>query len=234
MAVSSILASGGHGQDVSPQWVGRGDVEKGSLHHFDAARSRDGRRATVSSTLSGGPTVDPLVRAFEADLAAWLTWLGTVHAGLAEARLMRKLELVYTAGWTAATVAALAIMLVGVVALTMTGMLLATTLLLGYVVTAPAPNPLKVKRDAAVGPFGWPVLGQVERACLTRIINLTRVAASPRGEALLSSEVDEALATGPLAGWPPLLELRDMLRCGFIQLTPFGSDTEPTVLDTLC
>lgn len=137
---------------------------------------------------------------------------------------MRRLQIVYAVGWTTVTVAALAIAPLGVFAAGLCGVLIAATLLLGYLATAPRTTRPIAWDNQVASPSACPSgLGAVERAQLVRIINLCRIVAAPRGEALLLTELEEVLAGGSLAGWAPLLELQDMLLGESSRLIRFGS-----------
>ena len=168
-------------------------------------------------------TVDPLAIGFEADLAAWLTWLEAARGARADEHAMHRLELVYGSGWIAITVAGLAIPLLGVTAAVLTVVFIAGMLALGCVVTAPKPGRLDATGGSVVA---WSSLGPAERVRLVRIINLSRVAARPPGAKLLLSELDEALASEPFASWSPVSELREIVQEGCAQLVPFGSDAD--------
>jgi hypothetical protein len=172
-------------------------------------------------------TVDPLAIAFEADLAAWLTWLESAWGARADEHAMHRLELVYGSGWIAITVAGLAIPLLGVTAAVLTVVFFAGMLVLGCVVAAPRPGRLDATGGSEVAWSEWSSLGPAERARLVRIINLSRVAARPPGATLLASELDEALAAEPLASWSPLRDLRNTLGAGWSGLIPFGSEALP-------
>lgn len=172
-------------------------------------------------------TIGPLSTAFEAELAAWLAWLEVAQGTRADEHAMRRLELVYGSGWIAITVAGLAIPLLGVTAAVLTVVLFAGMLVLGYLVTAPRPSRLDATPGSVVTWPEWSSLGPAERARLVRIVNLSRVAARPPGARLLASELDEALAAEPLASWPPLGDLRNILRAGWSGLIPFGSEALP-------
>ena len=169
-------------------------------------------------------TVDPLATAFEADLAAWPTWLESAWGARADEHAMHRLELVYGSGWIAITVAGLAIPLLGVTAAVLTVVFFAGMLVLGCVVTAPRPGRLDATGGSVVA---WSSLGPAERARLVRIINLSRVASRPPGARLLVSELDEALAAEPLASWSPLRDLRNILGAGWSELIPFRSEALP-------
>jgi len=172
-------------------------------------------------------TVDPLATAFEADLAAWLTWLESAWGARADEHAMHRLELVYGSGWIAIIVAGVAIPLLGVTAAVLTVVLFAGMLVLGCVVTAPRPGRLDATGGSVVAWPEWSSLGPAERARLVRIINLSRVASRPPGARLLVRELDEALAAEPLASWSPLRDLRNTLGAGWSEFIPFGSEALP-------
>ena len=137
---------------------------------------------------------------------------------------MRRLEVVYGVGWAAVCAAGIAVLLLGVAAVVLCGAFLVGMLWLGYVVTEPEVECPGATDAAADGCSEMWSLGNAEQARLTRIINLSRVAASPLGAKLLSSELDEAAAAEPLASWAPLRELREILRAEGSRLVPFGSE----------
>jgi hypothetical protein len=141
---------------------------------------------------------------------------------------MQRLELVYGAGWTAVGAATLAIPLLGTTAVVLSVLLLAAALLVGYVTTAAEPDSPCATGGPPDARHAWPSLDPAERARLVCIINLSKVAASPPCARLLLSELDEALAAEPLASWPPLRELRGILRAG-CRVTPLGR-TETSAL----
>ena len=148
---------------------------------------------------------------------------------------MRRLQIVYAVGWATVTVAALAIAPLGLLAATLCVVLIAATLLLGYLATAPRTSRLIVGDRQVAKPSGCPSsLGALERVQLVRIINLCRIVAAPRGEALLLTELHEVLAGGQLAGWAPLLDLQDLLVRESSRLIPFGSGCEENVLESRC
>ena len=138
--------------------------------------------------------------------------------------MTQRLEVVYEVGWTAVTVAGLSIGPLGVAAAVLTVVFLIGMLVLGYVVTAPRPG----RPDSSIGAVAswpeWSSLSAAERAHLIRVMNLSRVAERPAAARLLLTELDEALAAEPLASWPPLRDLRNILRAGWSGLTPFGSE----------
>lgn len=177
--------------------------------------------------------VDPLAMAFEADLAAWLTWLDTAREAQVDERGMRHLELVYGAGWTAVCAATLLIPLLGIAAGVLSVVLLAATLLLGCVVTAPGPDWPHPTSGTADPRRNWQSLRPADRARLVRIINLSSVAARPAGAQLLLSELDEALTSEWLAGWPPLGELRSIVCAGSSGFIPFGSESLQRVAEPI-
>ncbi len=168
---------------------------------------------------------DPLEAAFESDLAAWLAWLKAARDARADQHAMRRLELVYGAGWTAVGAAIMATPLVGVAGGVLSVVFFGVMLALGLVVTEPD-WPHSTDR-AADQSQDWSGFGPVERATLVRIINLSRVATRAQGVWLLLSEVDDALAAEPLASWPPLSELRELVRSGCARLVPFVSEAYP-------
>src|SRR5712691_11054592 len=198
------------------------------MHDLDtdrglARRPRVGDLSVGAKRGCSARTVDPIAIAFDADLAAWLTWLESARCARADEHAMHRLELVYGSGWIAIIVAGLAIPLLGVTAAVLTVVFFAGMLVLGCVVTAPRPGRLDATGGSVVA---WSSLGPAERARLVRIINLSRVASRPPGARLLVSELDEALAAEPLASWSPLRDLREIVQQGCAQLVPFGSDAD--------
>ena len=169
-------------------------------------------------------SIDPLQGAFESDLAAWLAWLAAVRGAQADERAMRRLEVVWSIGWAAVCAAGIAVPLLGVAAVVLCLAFLFGMLWLGYVVTDPRYERPSITDAAADGRSEMSSLGNTEQAHLMRIINLSRVASSPLGASLLSSELDEAVVAEPLANWAPLRELRDILRTEGSRLVPFGSE----------
>ena len=184
------------------------------MHALEAAERRASDGPLAGTLANGQPESwalsrpDPLQLAFEADLAAWLAWLKAILYVQADERAMRRMEFVCALGWTAVTLMALASLLLGVMALALSLALLALTLALAYAVTAPGPL-----REQDMWPE-WSSLRPTQRACLVRIINLSRVAARPAGAQLLLSELEAALAEEPLKDWPPLRELRAVVQSG--------------------
>jgi hypothetical protein len=165
---------------------------------------------------------------FEADLAAWSVWLDGVRADQAEARLMRKLEVIYAVGWTATVIAGLATPVLGLAALMATLVLVCATLMLGYVVTLPRPERVPGRH---AGLYEWPKMGADERARLIRIMNLSRLAARPRSEAALLIELEGALQIETLSACEPLRELRERVRRGSPWSAPFGCDSRSGMLE---
>ncbi len=201
------------------------------MHDLDtdrglARRPRVGDLSVGAKRGCSARTVDPIAIAFDADLAAWLTWLESARCARADEHAMHRLELVYGSGWIAIIVAGLAIPLLGVTAAVLTVVLFAGMLVLGCVVTAPRPGRLDATGGSVVAWPEWSSLGPAERVRLVRIINLSRVAARPPGAKLLLSELDEALASEPFASWSPVSELREIVQEGCAQLVPFGSDAD--------
>jgi hypothetical protein len=148
-----------------------------------------------------------------------LAWLGAGRYVQADEHAMRRLEFVCGLGWMAVTLIALASPLLGVMALGFSVALLAITLALAYVVTAPHSD----RREDDTW-TEWSSLRPSERACLLRIINLSRVAARPSGARLLLRELEEAFAEERLACWHPLRELHAALQSGSRRLVPFESE----------
>src|SRR6266851_1051741 len=173
-------------------------------------------------------TSDPLETAFESELAAWLAWLQAARDARVDHQMMQRLEVVYGVGWTAITVAGLGIAPLGVTAAVLAVVFLIGMLVLGYVVTAPRPG----RPDSTIGAVApwpeWSSLSAAERAHLIRVMNLSRVAERPSAARLLLSELDKALAAEPLASWPPLRDLRNILGAGWSALIPFGSEALPS------
>jgi hypothetical protein len=148
-----------------------------------------------------------------------LAWFRAGRNLRADEQAMRRLEFVCGLGWSAVTFIALASPLLGVMALGFSVALVATTLVLAYLVTAPHSD---VREDDT-----WmesSSLRPSERACLVRIINLSRVAARPSGTRLLLRELEEAFAEEPLAYWRPLRELHAVVRSESGRLAPFESE----------
>jgi len=170
---------------------------------------------------------DPLETAFDSELAAWLAWLEAARDARVDHQVMRRLEVVYGVGWTAVTVAGLGIAPLGVTAAVLTVVFLIGMLVLGYVVTAPRPGRPESSIGAVASWPEWSSLSAAERAHLIRVINLSRVAERPSAARLLLSELDEALAAEPLASWPPLRDLRNILGAGWLALIPFGCEAPP-------
>jgi len=173
-------------------------------------------------------TFDPLETAFESELGAWLAWLQAARDARVDHQVMRRLEVVYGVGWTAVTVAGLGIAPLGVTAAMLTVVFLIGMLVLGYVVTAPRPGRLDSSIGAVAPCPEWSSLSAAERAHLIRVMNLSRVAERPSAARLLLSELDEALAAEPLASWPPLRDLRNIVGAGWSGLIPFGSEALPS------
>ena len=166
---------------------------------------------------------DPCQRAFESDLAAWSAWVKATRNAQADDQVMRRLEFVCGVGWAAVTLIALASPLLGVIALGLSLSLLAITLVAAYLVATHGEPPQSAAQALDAWPE-WSTLLPSERACLVRIINLSRVAAQPSGAQLLSSELEEALAAEPLANWLPLRELRAVLQSGGGRFVAFESE----------
>jgi hypothetical protein len=159
-------------------------------------------------------SVDALAVAFEAELAAWLTWVEAARDARTDEHAMRRLALVDGTGWLAIAMTVLAIPLLDARAAMLSFALLAGMLVLGCRATAPQSVSRDTTRASVIRYPASSSLGAADRARLVRIINLSRIAGSPRGAQLLLSELDEALDAEPLASWPPLRELRDVLRAG--------------------
>src|SRR5712691_11113383 len=95
------------------------------MHDLDtdrglARRPRVGDLSVGAKRGCSARTVDPIAIAFDADLAAWLTWLESARSARADEHAMHRLELVYGSGWIAIIVAGLAIPLLGVTAAVLT------------------------------------------------------------------------------------------------------------------
>jgi hypothetical protein len=150
-----------------------------------------------------------------------LAWLHAARYVEGDEHAMRRLEFVCGLGWTAVTLIALASPLLGVMGLELSLALLAITLVLSYRVTSPGPDRPHAADEAVDARPEWSSLRPTERACLMRIINLSRVAARPSGAQPQLSELEEALAEEPLANWPPLRELRAVVQGGCRRLLPF-------------
>lgn len=194
--------------ELEPKW-GLGSRPAGDLPAGRQPESCAVRRA------------EALERTVESDVEAWLAWLKEARATQADEQAMRRLVSVYVAGWTAVALASMAIPIVGVAAAVLSLVLFAGMLALGFVVTQPD-RAYSDDRAAEEVRNDWPTLGLPERARLVRIINLSRVAARPLGARLLLSELDEALASEPFAGWLAVSELRDIVQAGCAHLVPFG------------
>jgi hypothetical protein len=163
---------------------------------------------------------DPLQQAFESELAAWLAWVNATRHVQADEQVMNRLEFVCGLGWSAATVAALASSVLGVIALGFGLSLLTITLVVAYWVAAHGER----RQAAGQALDALPELSSLrpsERACLVRIINLSRVAAGPSGAKLLLRELEEAMTEESLANWLPLRELRALVQRGCGKLVAF-------------
>ena len=200
-------------------------VASARVVHATEADSETGKPASgeVVGGLSGlraAPSMSPHDRAFESDLAAWLTWLNTVHNQRADETAMRRLGLVYAVGWAAVTAAVLFVPVVGVVAVALTAVVAIGTMAVGLVVTRPTRG---ARDDTAADDWlsPWLCLPLEERARLLRIINLSRVATRPLGASLLLAEVDQALAERPFANWRSLHKLHDLVLHGPARVIPF-------------
>jgi hypothetical protein len=155
---------------------------------------------------------DPLQAAFEKDLDVWLAWVYTVRT---EHDSMRRLVRTYCLGWLAVTGTTLAIPWLGAPAAVASVTLLFATLLLAFEHTIP-PTEQSYRSPgsgtALLGAHqGRPVLGPDERARLIRIMNLSRLAARPAVRPLLRDELREALSQEPLASWPALRCLEEVV-----------------------
>src|SRR5262249_34112467 len=121
-------------------------------------------------------------------------------------------------GWLAVTGTSLAIPWLGALAAFGSAALLFATLLLAFELTLP---PAELSHFAhapgANSPgaeHGRPALGPDERARLTRIMNLSRVATRAAAQPLLRLELREALAQETFATWPSLRQLEEVLDAG--------------------
>jgi hypothetical protein len=152
-----------------------------------------------------------------------LAWVNATRHVQADDQVMRRLEFVCAVGWTAVTLIALASPLMGFIALGFSLALLALTLVVAYLVTAHGDWPPATGQAPDVWPE-WSSLRPSERACLVRIINLSRVAAGPSGATLLLRELEEAMTEDSLANWLPLRELRALLQRGCGRLVAFDGN----------
>jgi hypothetical protein len=132
-----------------------------------------------------------------------LAWLEAANQVQSDEQAMLRLEFACGMGWATATLIALSSPLFAVMTHVLSLGVLAITLVLAYLVTAPEPEPPR-----AVDAWSdWPS----ERPCLVRIINLSRVAARPSAARLLLRELEKTVADEPLANWPRLRELHAVL-----------------------
>jgi hypothetical protein len=160
-----------------------------------------------------------------------VAWVKATRRVQADEQVMRRLEVVCGLGWIAATVAALAAPVVGVIALGVGLSLLAITLVAAYLVAAHGEQP-QASSQSLDGWPEWSSLLPSERASLVRIINLSRVATRPAAAQILLGELEGALAEESLANWLPLRELRAVVQSGCGSLVAF--DSEPRWLGGRC